>query len=183
MCFFLCRVLPCQCLALLTQPGPPNGFGVADVLSQIFLSFQKASMKRPTRDIALTIGRRLVSWCLVGGLYIFTEASFGMLKTHRSSQQVSRELEVNPRRKKNSRSKPNAKPQVTPTNPRWITRKSVPRGPGKGRRFFYRRPVTASLCLFLRPDSHATHACTLQPAALVFVSYGFVLVRVRVCSY
>ena len=29
---------------------------------------------------------------------------------------------------------------------------------------------------FLRFDSHATHACTLQPAALVFVSYGFVLV-------
>jgi len=25
-------------------------------------------------------------------------------------------------------------------------------------------------------DSHATHACTLQPAALAFVSYGFVLV-------
>ena len=37
-----------------------------------------------------------------------------------------------------------------------------------------------SLSLFLRFDSHATHACTLQPAASVFVSYGFVLVRVRV---
>jgi len=33
---------------------------------------------------------------------------------------------------------------------------------------------------FLRFDSHATHAYTLQPAAPVFVSYGFVLVRVRV---
>ena len=33
---------------------------------------------------------------------------------------------------------------------------------------------------FSRFDSHATHACPLQPAALVFVSYGFVLVRVRV---
>jgi hypothetical protein len=33
---------------------------------------------------------------------------------------------------------------------------------------------------FLRFDLHATHACTLQPAALVFVSHGFVLVRVRV---
>ena len=33
---------------------------------------------------------------------------------------------------------------------------------------------------FLRFDSHATHARTLQPAALVFVSHGFVLVRVRV---
>jgi len=31
-----------------------------------------------------------------------------------------------------------------------------------------------------RFNSHATHACTLQPAALVFVSYGFVFVRVRV---
>ena len=33
---------------------------------------------------------------------------------------------------------------------------------------------------FLRFDLHATHACTLQPAPLVFVSHGFVLVRVRV---
>ena len=39
---------------------------------------------------------------------------------------------------------------------------------------------TRHASLFLRFDSHATHACTLQPAASVFVPYGFVLVRVRV---
>ena len=33
---------------------------------------------------------------------------------------------------------------------------------------------TRHASLFSRFDSHATHACTLQPAALVFVSYGFV---------
>ena len=35
---------------------------------------------------------------------------------------------------------------------------------------------TRHASFLLRFDSHATHACTLQPAALVFVSYGFVLV-------
>ena len=42
---------------------------------------------------------------------------------------------------------------------------------------------TRHASLFYVFDSHTTHACTLQPAALVFVSYGFVLVRVRVLSY
>ena len=32
-------------------------------------------------------------------------------------------------------------------------------------------------------DLCATHACTLLPAALAFVSYGFVLVRVRVRNH
>jgi hypothetical protein len=39
---------------------------------------------------------------------------------------------------------------------------------------------TVDACLSHRERAHASSPCPLQPAALAFVSYGFVLVRVRV---